>query len=192
MAHINLLPWREELRKERQRRFFVMLIGAVALMGAGMAFTHLFFESRIEHQDRRNQFLEREIAAVEKTIHEIKELEQTRDRLLSRMEVIQRLQQSRPLIVHLFDELVRTTPEGVHLGKLAHRGTSLTLDGIAQTNARVSAYMRQIDASEWLGQPKLAVIKRTADSEGRKPSEFQLRASQIVSKGEDEGEEAGG
>lgn len=183
MAHINLLPWREELRKEKQRQFFLMLVGAVGFMGLAMLATHFQIEHMIGSQHQRNTFLEQQIASVEKIIREIEELERTRDRLLSRMEVIQRLQQSRPLIVHLFDELVRTAPEGVFLNKLAHRGNDLTIDGVAQSNARVSAYMRNIDASEWVGNPKLAVIERTPDKEGREPSRFELRAAQVVSKG---------
>ncbi len=113
MAHINLLPWRENLRKQRQREFISILLGAAVLMGVIVLYVHIHFAAMTEFQNRRNSFLEQEIAQLDEKIRAIKDLEKRKTQLLARMDVIQRLQASRPQIVHLFDELVNTIPEGV-------------------------------------------------------------------------------
>ena len=177
MARINLLPWREELRKQRQREFVVTAVGAAILGGLAVLVVHLQFDSMISDQQARNQYLEQEIKKLDKRIASIKDLEKTKDKLLARMNVIQELQSSRPQSVHLMDELVRTLPEGVYLTSVEQRGQQLTLKGEAQSNARVSAYMRNIDSSDWLGDPKLAVIQTKAQQR-RRVAQFTLGALQ--------------
>ncbi|VAW79686.1 Type IV pilus biogenesis protein PilN [hydrothermal vent metagenome] len=177
MARINLLPWREELRKQKQQQFAVVTAG-VAVVGALLVLlTHMQFSGLIEKQSQRNQFLDGEIAALDEKIKKIKDLEKTKTALLARMNIIQQLQHSRPQSVHLMDQLVLTLPDGLYLKKITQKGNALTLSGSAQSNARVSAYMRNIDSSEWMAKPRLEVIK-TKDDENRRSAEFVLRASQ--------------
>ncbi|VAX10405.1 Type IV pilus biogenesis protein PilN [hydrothermal vent metagenome] len=186
MARINLLPWREALRKQRQRELRVAAGGMVVITLLLLLVAHMHIAGLIKHQESRNSFLKAEIAAVENQIKEIKDLEKTKAKLLARMEVIQELQSSRPGVVHLFDELVKTVPEGVILSDLQQSGKNIKLSGQAQSNARVSAYMRNIDASEWIGSPVLEVIQ-SRDKTGTGFSSFRMRAKQI-SKTEGSGE----
>ncbi|GAB6041179.1 PilN domain-containing protein [Endothiovibrio diazotrophicus] len=179
MARINLLPWREELRKERNQRFGIAMGVVAAVIGALVFVAHLYMESVLEHQRERNGVLEQEIAAVDKKIREIKDIEQKKRSLLARMNVIQELQSSRPVVVHLFDEMVRTLPEGVVLDSLAQSGDEITLVGIAQSNERISTYMRNLEASEWLGSPRLEVIQG-GGGEGR--HRFTLKVKQTWKK----------
>jgi type IV pilus assembly protein PilN len=178
MAHINLLPWREELRKEKQQQFAVVSAGTAVVAALLVLLVHMQVEGLIERQNGRNTFLENEIAELDKKIAKIKDLEKTKTALLARMDIIQQLQHSRPQSVHLMDELVYTLPDGVYLEKIIQKGPSLTVSGIAQSNARVSAYMRNIDSSDWIGNPKLDVIE-TKDAERRRNSEFVLQAGQV-------------
>ncbi|MGD2073306.1 MAG: PilN domain-containing protein [Gammaproteobacteria bacterium] len=179
MAHINLLPWREELRKQKQQQFAVVSAGTGILAALLVLLVHMRVEGMIEQQNARNSFLQSEIAELDKRIKKIKDLEKTKSALLARMDIIQQLQHSRPQSVHLMDELVFTLPDGVYLEKILQKGSSLTVNGIAQSNARVSAYMRNIDGSQWLGDPKLDVIE-TKDAERRRNAEFILRAKQVT------------
>ncbi len=180
MARINLLPWRENLRAQRRRDFVLMLVAFVILTLLGMGYWHYFNQSLIDHQQNRNRFLEAEIAKIDKDIVAIRNIEKTRVQLVSRMNIIQSLQSSRPLIVHLFDELVATLPDGVFLTKVKQSGASVRLEGLAQSNARVSAYMRLIQVSAWLANPRLGVIehkeKQTAGSN------FHLTMTQVLAK----------
>lgn len=181
MARINLLPWREELRKKRLNDFLFMMLFGVVLTGLIMGGWHWHNENQISHQKKRNNYLKREIAAVDERIKEINELEKTKSQLLARMEVIQQLQSSRPLIVRLMDEIVTTLPEGVHLTKITQKGAGLSFSGRAQSNARVSSYMRNIEASPWLVKPKLKIIENK-DKTGTGLSHFQLSANQKIAK----------
>lgn len=159
MAHINLLPWRETLRKEKQRQFYSML-GLTAVIGlATVIGAHIFFSSLIENQNSRNAALNTEISMVDKKIKEIKELDKTKQALIDRMEIIQQLQRSRPEIVHIFDEMVTTLPNGLYLSELIQKENSLKIKGMAESDARVSNYMRNLEASPWLASPKLSVIQ---------------------------------
>ncbi|MES9900525.1 MAG: PilN domain-containing protein [Sedimenticola sp.] len=182
MARINLLPWRESLRRKRQRDFGSATLLAVIITGALCGGVHLYIEDMISHQQARNNYLKHEITLVDKRIREIKELEKIKAKLIARMNVIQSLQGSRPQIVHLFDELVSTMPEGAHLSTLKQQGGNITLDGRAQSNARVSAYMRNIEASQWLKAPSLQVVK-SKDQTGMVWSQFTLTAKQAAAKG---------
>ena len=141
MARINLLPWRETLRRQRKRDFGLMVVGGVVLSLVAVVWWHFYNEGLIEQQRRRNTFLERQIAEVDKQIKEIQALEKTRAQLIARMNVIQSLQTSRPQVVHLFDELVETLPEGVHLTDVSQTGRAVALVGRAQSNARVSGWV---------------------------------------------------
>lgn len=185
MAHINLLPWRERLRKQRQREFGLMILGALVLTVLGMGYWHWYVQGLIDHQNARNRFLETEITKVDKEIREIRDLEKTRQKLIARMKVIEDLQVSRPQIVHLFDELVTVVPDGTYLTQVVQRGHSLKLDGRAQSNARVSTYMRNIEASPWLNDPKLRIIEnKDQDRQAAAGSTFQLDLVQVVPKEE--------
>ena len=179
MAHINLLPWREELRKQKQQQFAVVSAGTAIVAALLVLLVHMRVEGLIEKQNARNSFLDSEIVELDKKIQKIKDLEKTKTALLARMDIIQQLQHSRPQSVHLMDELVFTLPDGVFLEKILQKGGALTVDGIAQSNARVSAYMRNIDGSQWLGDPKLDVIE-TKDADRRRNAEFTLRANQVT------------
>ena len=179
MAHINLLPWREERRKEQLRQFLTMMGLSVVLMLLVILAVHLQYNRMINAQELRNSFLKNQITAVEKQIREINSLAKEKKRLLARMEVIQQLQRNRPQIVHLFDEMVKVIPEGVHIQSLKQAGTQLTINGIAQSNARVSAYMRNIDGSEWLTKPQLNIIQKKGQSKKSSGRNFILRATQL-------------
>jgi len=179
MAHINLLPWREELRKEKQQQFAVIGVGTAIVAALLILLTHMQMNGLIEQQNNRNKFLDTEIAALDKKIARIKDLEKTRTALLARMDIIQQLQHSRPQSVHLMDELVYTLPDGVYLNSISQKGASLTMSGVAQSNARVSAYMRNIDNSQWMGKPRLDVIE-TKEDKNRRTATFVLRANQIA------------
>jgi type IV pilus assembly protein PilN len=181
MAHINLLPWREELNKQKQREFAFSAGGGVVIAALIVLLAHVHFEGKIQNQNQRNAFLQSEIEVLNKRIGRIQELERMKDNLLARMNVIQELQSSRPESVHLMDELVRTMPEGVYLKSFAQKTRNLVLTGIAQSNARVSDYMRNIDGSEWFAGPRLDLIK-TTESNRRRIANFTLRGSQKARK----------
>ena len=159
MARINLLPWRAERRKLRQKDFLGMLGLAVA---AGVLASFLlvsWYNSRIGNQNARNEYLKGEIAKVDVQIKEIEELDKKKGKLLARKEVIEQLQANRSQMVHLFDSLVRTIPDGVMLGNIKQEGEVLTLEGRAQSNARVSSYMRNLETSGWMTKPELSIIE---------------------------------
>ncbi len=179
MAHINLLPWREERNKQKQREFAFIAGGSIVIAGLIVLLSHIHFDGKIVTQNQRNAFLKNEISVLDKRIGRIKELESLKDDLLARMNVIQELQSSRPESVHLMDELVRTIPEGVYLNSFAQKTRSIEMAGVAQSNARVSDYMRNIDASKWLTDPRLGLI-RTTESNRRRIANFTLRGSQKV------------
>ena len=177
MATINLLPWRETQRAQRKKEFIYQIIGMIIATALGLLYWHLFVQQMIDHQNNRNAFMKAEIAVVDKKIEEIKDLEKRRAQLIARMNVIQDLQISRPQVVHLFDELVSTIPEGAYLVNLGQKGNKVTVDGRAQSNARVSAYMRNIDGAEWMGNSLLNVIK-SSDKTDTGMSHFTLVAKQ--------------
>ena len=164
MANINLLPWREEQRNELTQEFGILMGIGVAFVGAIIFAIHMYIGSLIDYQVSRNKILEDEIQRLDKALKQISSLESTKAKLLKRMNVIQSLQQTRPQVVHLFDEITRTVPEGIFLDSITQTGENLTIEGVAESNGRVSAYMRNIEASEWLATPKLKVIKNEKNS----------------------------
>ena len=178
MTRINLLPWREIRRKEQQRQFISVAAGAAVLMGVIVLYLHLHVSGLIEEQTLRNKFMQDEIAKVEAKIAEIKTLETKKQQLLARMTIIQQLQSRRPEIVHVFDELVRAVPPGMYLTKISEQGNTMVFEGVAQSNARVSAFMRNLDASSWFSNPKLDVIEADPKDQSRS-SRFKLTVSQV-------------
>ena len=159
MARINLLPWREELREERKKQFLTSVVAAVLFTGLLFYVGVLFVNSMIDEQNERNTFLGGQIAALNEEIKEISTLEQERDRLLARMQVIQELQTSRPKVVKILDSLARIVPEGVSLNKVSRQGEDISFNGAAQSNARVSVFMRQIDENNEFEDSRLQVIQ---------------------------------
>jgi type IV pilus assembly protein PilN len=178
MPRINLLPWRAELRQKRKKEFLVALLGAV-IVGGGLVFaSKLTVQGWTRAQNSRNATLRTEIEALDKQIAEIGGLETQRDRLLARMEIIDQLQRSRPEVVHLFDELVATLPEGVHLTEVRQNQGRIEINGAAQSSTRVSALMRNIDDSEWLRQPGLDKVE-TVTTGPAKTAQFTMFAEQV-------------
>jgi len=187
MAHLNLLPWRAELRKQQQKDFMSAAGLGVAITLLLLLLIHLNIDSRIEYQNGRNQYLVTEIASLDSKIKEIQDLEIKRKRLLAKMEVIQELQASRPEVVHLFDELGRTIPEGLYLTDLTQADKNLTVNGVAQSNARISAYMRNLESSAWLKDPILNIIEtkvESKDNRKERQSRFTLQIKQTTEKTE--------
>lgn len=159
MARINLLPWREELRRERHRNVLLALGASAA--GALLVFlaTSYLYASWIEGQGKRNAFLRAEIAKLDRDIQRIEQLEEVRERLIARKDVIERLQASRSLMVHVFDQLVRTTPPGIRLLSVRQTGEELFIIGTSQSSARVSTYLRNLDSSHWIQSPRLRIVE---------------------------------
>ncbi|MCD6043791.1 MAG: type pilus assembly protein PilN [Steroidobacteraceae bacterium] len=187
MPRINLLPWREAERKRKRQEFFLSLGAAMATAGLVTLIGYWQMTAAIQHQQERNDLLTREIAALDKQIEEINGLDAQKRKLLARMEIIETLQRSRPEIVHVFDEVVRVLPEGVYLTYLRQTGTRFEVRGVAQSSTRVSSFMRNIDASEWLADPTLQIVQ-TRSRDAAVGAEFTLFANQRkqVAPGEEE------
>lgn len=185
MPRINLLPWREAERKKRQRDFGVALAGGVVLAALCVLGTMFVYSNMIDNQMNRNQRLTEEIAELEKSIEEIDGLERQKERLLGRMEIIEQLQKSRPEIVHLFDEMARQMPEGVYLNGLKQLGSRVEVRGVAQSSTRVSALMRQIDASAWMKDPEVERVETTTAGASRQ-AEFVVNLRQENAKDDPE------
>jgi len=179
MTKINLLPWRDEQRKQKQQEFFIGIGVGVGITLALLIALHIQIESMKDYQTQRNQMIKTEMVALDKKIAAIKEIEDKKNKLLTKIEVIQQLQESRPQMVHLFDELAKVTPEGIYLEKFSQATNKLTLTGQADSNARVSSYMKAIEDSLWMAKPKLNVIKKGADG---KVKNFVLLAEQAKGK----------
>jgi type IV pilus assembly protein PilN len=176
MIRINLLPHREEARKQRRQQFYTLL-GLVALLAGAVWFVgHTFIGQKISSQDAANDFLKREIAVLDKEIAEIKRLQEQTQSLLSRKQVIESLQSNRAETVHVFNELGKQIPEGVFVRTVKQSGSRIQLLGYAQSNARVSQLMRNLDASPIFEKPDLVEIK-TADLNRRRVGDFNLYVS---------------
>lgn len=184
MPRINLLPWREEDRQRRQREFMVATAGSFVAGVLVVVVTIFAFSQMISGQQNRNSRLENEIAVLEQSITEIDGLERQKERLLARMEIIEQLQRSRPEIVHLFDEVTRRLPEGVHLIGMKQTGSAVEVKGVAQSSTRVSALMRQVDASEWLSDPSVVKVETTETGPARQ-AEFVVTLKQVRKNSDD-------
>jgi type IV pilus assembly protein PilN len=184
MPRINLLPWRDEERKERKLAFFVAIGGATVAGGVVAFAAYLMLNSMIESQVQRNERLRAEIRQLDKQIEEINNLESSKQKFIARMEIIEKLQRSRPEIVHLFDEIVKQLPEGVYLTGVKQTDKRMRFDGIAQSSTRVSAFMRNIDGSEWLRGADLEIVQSAA---GNTPGQaFTLYADQVSNVNDDD------
>lgn len=176
MAKINLLPWREQ-RRERLRQEFFVVLGAVAGLALAVVIAgHLFIGGEIDNQNARNDYLKKEIAVLDKKVKEIKDLQTRRAQLIDRMKVIQDLQGTRPVIVRIFDEIVRTLPDGVYFRSLRRQAGAITIQGTAESNNRVSSLMRKLDESEWFANPNLKSV-RANPSFGEQANDFDLTVS---------------
>jgi type IV pilus assembly protein PilN len=181
MPRINLLPWRDQQRKERRLHFIAALLFA-ALGAVVFVFgAYVFYGSLIDAQEGRNQRLQGEIKVLDKQIEEINDLEAQKQRFSSRIEVIEKLQASRPEVVHLFDEVTKAMPDGVYLTALTQSNSHLKFEGVAQSSSRVATLMRNVIASQWMKDPDLDVIQSAAGSPG---SNFVLNAEQITGGGQ--------
>ena len=159
MPRINLLPWRDEERKERKLKFLVSLgvaaLGALVVTGVG----YMLMDSMVSAQEARNARLDEEIAVLDRQIEKINSLEADKARFIARMEVIEKLQRSRPEIVHIFDEIAKRIPDGVYLTSISQSGTRLKFEGVAQSSTRVSNFMRNIENSTYLKNPDLVLVE---------------------------------
>ena len=191
MTRINLLPWREWERQEQKKQFGVWSILSLLLAGAIMLLIHIQMGAKIDYQLSRNNYISSEISKLDKQIAEISELQKVRRSLLDRMEVIQELQRSRPSIVHLFTEIVNTVPNGVYLQSLNQTGGNLIMNGEAESNARVSTYMRNLSGSDWLKDPNLTVIE-IEDKKVNRISAFTLTVKQTSPNATEEEADDGG
>jgi type IV pilus assembly protein PilN len=179
MPRINLLPWREELRKQRQKNFAAGAVAAVVAAGLVTLLTGFIVQGQIDHQNARNQRLEQEIARLDALIEEIRNLERQKERLLARMEIIEELQRRRPESVHLFDQLARILPDGVFYNVVQQTTNRVEIRGLAESSTRVSALMRNIEDSEWLKEPRLEVVE-SDDDDGVRRSRFSVSATQVT------------
>jgi type IV pilus assembly protein PilN len=190
MARINLLPWREEARRERQRQFLFSLVGTLVLGAILVLIVGLFYDQRISVQEARNQLIQMEINRLQQRINRIAELEKTRNRLLSRKQIIEQLQASRSLTVELLDKLAKSIPIGVTLANVRQQGSNVTLLGSSQSNARVSAYLHSLEEMDLFVNPELQYVRAAERPATRtEPYEFAIQVrlrAKSVEEGEDE------
>jgi type IV pilus assembly protein PilN len=182
MPRINLLPWREQQRTERKKAFGVgvvgAMIGAAVVYGAGL----LMMNAMIDSQQGRNNTLRDEIKFLDKQIEQINSLEAQKQQFIARMQIIEKLQRSRPEIVHVFDTFVKTIPDGTYLTALTQNDQRFKIQGVAQSSTRVSSFMRSLAASEWLKDPELEVVEsKRGNTTG---SDFTLFARQVTTAGD--------
>jgi type IV pilus assembly protein PilN len=173
MAHVNLLPWRAERRKQREREFYMQLVAAFVVALGVLLLWIFWMDQRIDNQNERNAYLQTEIKQLDVRIAKIKDLEKVREHLLARKQIIEQLQADRSQMVHLFDELVKTIPDGVRLNSMKQAGDTLTLTGVAQSNASVAEYMKRLDASQWLKRTDLQQTEAKG-GDRREPFAFGL------------------
>jgi type IV pilus assembly protein PilN len=189
MPRINLLPWRDAQRKERKLAFLVSLLGAGVAALVTTFGVNLYFNSLLSSQESRNERLRAEIRDLDKQIEKINDLEQQKQKFIARMQIIEKLQRSRPEIVHVFDELVRTLPDGAYLTAVKQNNARLKIEGVAQSSTRVSTFMRNIDSSQWLRNPELDIV----ETKPNQPlgANFTLFADQVSTAADDAAKEKG-
>jgi type IV pilus assembly protein PilN len=189
MANINLLPWREAQRRDRNRTTFTICVAMWIAAACAVLLAKSYVDSMINYQESRNSYLTSEINALSKVIREIEDLKSKRDALLARMEVIQALQSNRSQIVHVFDDLVTKLPKGVFYDNISKRSNTLVISGKAQSNGRVSALMRNLDSSEWFDNSSLKVVD-ILDDNGALVSKFNVEVKEERQEKNDDGVEA--
>lgn len=177
MANINLLPWREAQRRERNRATLTICVVMWAAAAVFVVMGKMFMDSKIQHQEDRNAYVQSEITALSQVIKEIEDLKDKRDALLARMEVIQTLQANRSQIVHVFDDLVTKLPNGVYYDNITKTANTLRISGKAQSNGRVSALMRNLDSSDWFDNTSLKVVD-ILDEKGQTVSKFNVEVKE--------------
>ncbi|WP_024698390.1 PilN domain-containing protein [Pseudomonas avellanae] len=178
MARINLLPWREELREARKKRFLTALVGVLVVSVGILFLIDRYVSSAIEHQMARNAFLQTQIAQLDIRIKEISDLKARRKQLLERMKIIQDLQGNRPVTGRVFDQLARTLPDGVYFSQVKMTSKLIAISGAAESNNRVSDLMRNLEASDWLEAPSLTEVKATTAGAVDQANVFQLTVRQ--------------
>ena len=188
MAQINLLPWREERRQELKKDFLVTLALVASLAGGLLLLGDRVVNGQIDNQNGRNQYLKENIKELDKAVKEIRDLQKRRNQLLDRMRVIQQLQGNRPIIVRVLDQLVRTVPDGVFYTTIKTKGKKISISGIAESNNRVSSLMRRLDASDWLANPNLDMVK-AATKYGDQANTFNLSVRVQAPSVDDQAEE---
>ncbi len=186
MARINLLPWREQLREERKQRFLVIIVGVLIVAGGIVFLADQYLNAAIGQQNARNDFIRNEISALDSRIKEISELKTRRQQLVERMKIIQDLQGNRPIAARVFDQLVRTLPDGVHFTDVKMVGKSISIEGAAESNNLVSSLMRNQDASDWLTAPNLTEVKAISADKLDQANTFKLTVEQTLPKAQDE------
>ena len=186
MAGLNLLPWRDDARKESQKKFVVMVVGSIAVAASGVFGVYSFYQNEIDSQNARNKYLQSEIKTLDETIVKIKKLDVTRKALLDRITIIEGLQSTRPGIVHLFDEMVKSLPKGMYLTSLEQKESRIKLEGKAESNARVSSYMNRLDMSPWLSSSALNIISIDTREKNDRLRNFSLSVTQLLKSGGDE------
>ena len=191
MAGINLLPWREAARKKSQQNFVMSIVGAIALGTAVVGAGYTYMEGRISYQNQRNEYIKTEIKNLDVAIKEIKTLDANRKALLDRIEVIERLQSTRPAIVHMFDEMVNALPKGLFLTQLKQEANKIKLEGNAESSARVSSYMNRLNSSPWLSSSDLNTIEVDSENKNSRLRYFKLTVTQLLKSNGDEESENG-
>ncbi len=186
MARINLLPWREQLREERKQRFLVTLVGVLIVAGGNVFLADQYLNATITQQNARNDFIRNEISALDSRIKEISELKTRRQQLVERMKIIQDLQGNRPIAARVFDQLVRTLPDGVYFADVKMTGKSISIEGAAESNNLVSSLMRNQDSSDWLTAPNLTEVKAVSADKLDQANTFKLTVQQTLPKDQDE------
>lgn len=184
MARINLLPWREQLREERKQRFLVTLVGVLIVAGGVVFLADQYLNAAITQQNARNEFVRNEISALDSRIKEISELKTRRQQLVERMKIIQDLQGNRPIAARVFDQLVRTLPDGVYFTDVKMAGKTVAIEGAAESNNLVSSLMRNQDASDWLAAPNLTEVKAISADKLDQANTFKLNVQQTLPKEE--------
>ncbi len=192
MTKINLLPWREERRKELQRQFISIIGGIVILAGLCVYVVYGYYGSEVSSQMARNKFIQGEIASLEIRITEIRELQERRDQIVDSMKVIQELQGNRPVVVHAMGAIANTIPEGVYYTKIEKNGNLYRMFGVAETNNRISRLMRNLDESDWFKEPVLVKVVGSKDSQAEdKANIFELTVMQETPNQKDDNGEQG-
>lgn len=174
MTEINLLPWRELKRELDKKQFTTFLAGALVVAVAIVVILNYYMSTLISDQSQRNHRLTVEINRLDRQIGEIKKLKEVKEALISRMNIIQNLQATRPLTVHLFYEIVKILPDGIYINKLERKGNVVTIDGYSESNTYISILMRRIEKDKWLQSPRLGEIKKRKNQKKRAKNSFVL------------------